>query len=220
MAELLDLGRLGYLEAWDIQKGIQADVQSDSRGDTLIFVEHPPVLTLGASFHEENLKLPQSEYEPLGIDLIKTDRGGDVTFHGPRQLVIYPVFDLRRHGKDLHQWLRELEEAIILTCGSFGLKGDRLSVNTGVWIGQRKVAAIGIKVSKWVSIHGIALNCNNDLAPFETIVPCGIQTHGVTSLSLEAGRDIKIEDAKPEVARAFQNVFGITFQTSPPHEVP
>ncbi|MBC8065728.1 MAG: lipoyl(octanoyl) transferase LipB [Chlorobia bacterium] len=220
MAEFLDLGRLGYLEAWDTQKGIQADVQSGNRDDTLIFVEHPPVMTLGASFHEENLRLPRSEYAELGIDLIKTDRGGDVTFHGPQQLVIYPVFDLRRHGKDLHRWLRNLEETFIQVCASFGLKGERSSVNTGVWIRERKVAAIGIKVSKWVSIHGIALNCNNDLCPFETIVPCGIQTHVVTSLSVEAGREITIEDAKPEVAKAFQNVFGITFQTFIPNEVP
>jgi lipoyl(octanoyl) transferase len=125
--------------------------------------------------------------------------------------VIYPIFDLRRHGRDLHKWLRDLESAIIETCASFGLAGQRSPVNTGVWIGDRKVAAIGIKVSKWVSIHGIALNCDNDLWPFDLIVPCGIQTHGVTSLTMEAGRRIGIEDAKPKVATAFANVFGLRF---------
>jgi lipoyl(octanoyl) transferase len=210
---LLDLGRCGYQEAWEIQRRIQAEVQTGERGDTLIFVEHPSVLTLGASFHEDNLRLPRGEYAAHGIDLIKTDRGGDVTFHGPDQLVIYPIFDLRRHGRDLHKWLRDLEETIIQVCRSFGLEGVRSSVNTGVWINDRKVAAIGIKVSRWVSIHGIALNCNNDLASFDLIVPCGITTHGVTSLSRELNKEVTVDDAKPRVAQAFENVFGITFST-------
>lgn len=213
MASVLELGRLAYEPAWEIQKQIQAQVQAGEREDTLIFVEHPPVLTLGANFHEENLLLSREEYEARGIEVVRTDRGGDVTFHGPNQLVIYPIFDLRRHGKDLHKWLRDLEEAVILACGAFGLEGVRSSVNTGVWINERKVAAIGIKVSRWVSIHGIALNCDNDLSPFDLIVPCGIQTHGVTSLSREAGREIGIEEAKPRIVRAFESVFGVTFSS-------
>jgi lipoyl(octanoyl) transferase len=214
---LLDLGRCGYQEAWDIQRRIQAEVQTGERGDTLVFVEHPPVLTLGANFHEGNLKLPRHEYAQHGIELIKTDRGGDVTFHGPNQLVIYPIFDLRRHGRDLHRWLRDLEETIIQACHSYGLEGMRSSVNTGVWINDRKVAAIGIKVSRWVSVHGIALNCDNDLSPFDLIVPCGIATHGVTSLSQELRKEVTVDDAKPRVARAFENVFGITFSTPVSH---
>ena len=210
MAELLDLGRLSYLPAWDRQGEIQAGVIAGDRQDTLIFVEHPPVLTLGANFHDENLRLPREEYGDLGIEVVTTDRGGDVTFHGPNQLVIYPIFDLRQHGKDLHQWLRNLEEAIILVCADFSVTGKRSSVNTGVWVDDKKVAAIGIKVSKWVSIHGIALNCNNDLSPFDTIVPCGIHNYGVTSLSLESNREITIEDAKPKVISAFETVFGIS----------
>lgn len=213
MASVYELGCLGYQAAWDIQKQIHAQVQASEHDDTLIFVEHPSVLTLGASFHEENLLLTREEYASRGIAIVRTDRGGDVTFHGPNQLVIYPIFDLRRYGKDLHKWLRNLEEAMILTCASFGLKGIRSSVNTGVWINDRKVAAIGIKVSKWVSLHGIALNCNNDLSPFDLIVPCGIQTHGVTSLSREAGREIGIEEAKPKIIESFETVFGVTFDS-------
>lgn len=213
MASVLDLGCLGYESAWDVQKQIHEQVLSHERDDTLILVEHPPVLTLGANFHEENLLLSREEYEKQGIQVVRTDRGGDVTFHGPKQLVIYPVFDLRRHGRDLHRWLRELEEAVILTCETFGLKGVRSPVNTGVWINDRKVAAIGIKVSRWVSIHGIALNCDNDLSPFDMIVPCGIRTHGVTSLSREAGQEVGIENAKPKIVQSFESVFGITFSS-------
>jgi lipoate-protein ligase B len=200
------------MAAWEVQRRIQAEVQSGTRGDTLVFVEHPHVLTLGANSHEENLLLSREQYAERGISVVRTDRGGDVTYHGPRQLVIYPIFDLRRYGRDLHKWLRDLEEAIIQACASFGLKGTRSSVNTGVWIADRKVAAIGIKVSKWVSIHGIALNCDNDLSPFELIVPCGIQSHGVTSLTMEAGKRIGIEEAKPKVVEAFENVFEIRFK--------
>lgn len=213
MASIYELGCLRYEAAWDIQKQVHLEVLTGQRDDTLIFVEHPSVLTLGASFHEENLLLTREEYASRGIDVIRTDRGGDVTFHGPNQQVIYPIFDLRRHGKDLHKWLRNLEEAIILTCRSFGLEGTRSSVNTGVWIDDRKVAAIGIKVSKWVSLHGIALNCNNGLSPFDLIVPCGIQTHGVTSLSREAGREIRVEEAKPKIIAGFETVFGLSFST-------
>jgi lipoyl(octanoyl) transferase len=201
---------MAYLPAWEVQRHIQAEVQSGARDDTLVFVEHPSVLTLGANFHEENLLLTREQYEARGIEVHRTDRGGDVTFHGPNQLVIYPIFDIRRHGKDLHKWLRDLEEAIIQVCASYGLDGQRSSVNTGVWIRGKKVAAIGIKVSRWVSIHGIALNCNNDLAPFDLIVPCGIQTHGVTSLSVEAGDKVTIDDAKPRVVAAFESVFGLS----------
>lgn len=214
MADTLDLGSLGYLAAWDIQKQVASDVRSGVRDDTVIFVEHPPVYTLGASFHAENLLFSVEEYASRGIEIVKTDRGGDVTYHGPRQLVIYPIFDLRRHGQDLHKWLRDLEEAIIDVCGSYGLAGVRFAVNTGVWVGDKKIAAMGIKVSKWISLHGIALNCDNDLAPFEWIVPCGITGYGVTSLTKEVGQPVTAEMAKPRVLAAFSRVFGMSF-----HEV-
>ena len=207
----IDLGRMGYVVAWDVQRRIANDVIAGGE-DTLLFVEHDPVMTLGASFQAENLLLPEEEYARRGIQVVRTDRGGDVTYHGPRQLVVYPIFDVGRHGRDLHKWMRGLEETIIRTLAHFGLSGERSDVNTGVWAGDKKIAAIGVKVRKWVSLHGIALNCDNDLKEFALIVPCGVQTHGVTSLTAEAGRTITKEDALPVVKGAFEEVFGLSLQ--------
>lgn len=211
MGRSIDLGRMQFVPAWEVQNRIADEVIAGGP-DTLLFVEHDPVMTLGASFQEENLLLPVDEYSKRGIQVVRTDRGGDVTYHGPRQLVVYPIFDVGRHGRDLHRWMRDLEETVIRTMAHFGLSGGRSGVNTGVWAGGRKVAAIGIKVRKWVSIHGIALNCDNDLQEFDLIVPCGIQTHGVTSLTAEAGRSITREDALPIVKGAFEEVFGLSLQ--------
>jgi len=201
-----DLGRLEYLRAWDVQLEIAAEVEAGG-DDTLLFVEHPAVLTLGANFHKENLLHSVEFYEEAGIAVHPTDRGGDVTHHGPDQLVIYPIFNLRRHGQDLHKWIRGLEEAIIVASASFGVEGRRFPPHTGVWVDDRKLAAIGIKVRKWVSLHGIALNCSNDLAVFDLIVPCGIRGYGVTSLSELTGRQIGPAEAKPAVVTAFAEVF-------------
>jgi lipoyl(octanoyl) transferase len=207
-----NLGHLAYGEAFRIQRELAERVKQGLLPHILLFVEHDSVLTLGANFHPENLLLTEPEYDDLGIELVKTDRGGDVTFHGPNQLVIYPIFDVSRLGKDLHRWLRDLEKTIILVLADLGLTGYRFPPHTGVWVNGRKVAAIGIKVSRWVSLHGIALNCDNDLSPFDTIVPCGIHGLGVTSLSKEAGRGITIEEARPMVARAFEKVFDLTLR--------
>ncbi len=206
MFEVLDLGRLPYQEAWDRQLEI-ADEVAAGRPDTLVFVEHPPVMTLGANFHEANMLVTREQLAHQGIEVIKTDRGGDVTFHGPNQLIIYPIFDLNRHGKDLHLWLRNLEQTVIEALDTFGVRGRRFSPHTGVWFGDRKIAAIGIKVKRWISIHGIALNCNNDLSPFDLIVPCGIPGYGVTSLSLEVGMEVGIEQAKAAMYRGFEVTF-------------
>jgi len=206
----LDLGRMGYRPAWDVQRQIAEEVIAGGE-DTLIFVEHDPVLTLGASFHESNLLLPVAKYEEQGIEVVRTDRGGDVTYHGPGQLVVYPIFDLKRHGQDLHKWMRDLEETVILGLREFGIEGRRFPPHTGVWVGVMenplKIAAIGVKVRKWVSLHGIALNCDNDLGAFDLIVPCGIVGHGVTSLSSVAC-PVSVEDAKEPIEGAFSAVFG------------
>ena len=210
-AAILDLGHLAYTPAADIQREVLEAVSKGEKPNTLIFVEHDPVLTLGANFHESNLLLSPGEYENRGIEVLPTDRGGDVTYHGPKQLVIYPIFNVAEFGKDLHKWLRDLEETIILALAELGLKGYRSPVNTGVWLSEKKVAAIGVKVKHWVSMHGIALNCNNDLGPFETIIPCGVVTHGVTSISAELGREVTIEEMKPRVSHAFEGVFHVNF---------
>ncbi len=207
MLKIVDLGRMDYEACVELQRGHLEKVADGTEPDTLFLVEHPPVLTLGSDFHDRNLLLPLSEYEANGIQIFRTDRGGDVTYHGPGQLVIYPVFNVANLGKDLHKWLRSLEETIIQTLKNYDIDGQRLSVNTGVWVGNNKIAAIGIKVRRWVSMHGIALNCNPDMTPFHMIIPCGIQGHGVTSLSLELGTDISIADAKPHVVASFKQVF-------------
>ncbi len=211
-ALLCDLGHRSYTETYAIQLQVADRVKGGEQPDTLLFVEHDPVLTLGASFHEENLLFTAEQYGERGIEVSRTDRGGDVTYHGPNQLVIYPIFDVSRFGRDLHRWLRDLEESMIVVLAELGLDGYRFPPNTGTWVNDKKVAAIGVKISRWVSIHGIALNCDNDLDPFGMIVPCGIRGHGVTSLSDEAGRRITIEDAKPMVARAFEQVFDVILE--------
>jgi len=198
---------MAYEPCVEIQKKLLEDVASSARPNTLVLVEHDPVLTLGAAFHEENLLFPVAEYERRGIKVVRTDRGGDVTYHGPGQLVIYPIFNLAAHGKDLHKWLRDLEQTIIVTLEGFNIRGDRFPPHTGVWVGDRKVAAMGIKVKRWISMHGAALNCNVDLSPFGLIVPCGIQGFGVTSMSAELGRDVTIEETKPALVDAFKTVF-------------
>jgi lipoyl(octanoyl) transferase len=205
--DVLDLGRMAYAPCVEIQRTLIEEVIEGSRPNSLLFVEHDPVLTLGASFHEENLLLPIGDYEKVGIEVVRTDRGGDVTYHGPGQLVIYPIFNLSETGKDLHKWLRDLEETMLVTLAAFGIDGRRFPPHTGAWVEDRKIAAIGIKVRKWVSMHGIALNCSNDLRAFDLIVPCGIKEYGVTSLSAELDREIKIQEAKPVVENAFARVF-------------
>ena len=192
-----DLGTLPYEAAWAVQREAVEEILNGGP-ERVLLVEHPPVLTLGAAFHVENLLLPEEEYRSRGIDLVRTDRGGDVTYHGPGQLVAYPLLDLSRRGRDLHRYLRLLEEAVIGAVGALGLPGERNAVNTGVWIGNRKVCAMGIKVRRWVTMHGLALNCDTDLAPYATIVPCGVRgDYGVTSLSRELGRRVTVEEAKP-----------------------
>ncbi|MBS1713382.1 MAG: lipoyl(octanoyl) transferase LipB [Armatimonadetes bacterium] len=208
--KVVDAGKMDYREAWRLQSEVAQSVL-DGGEDTLVLVEHPPVFTLGASFDPQHLLLPEDEIVARGIDVVRTDRGGDVTYHGPGQLVSYPVFDLRRHGQDLHRWLRELEDVHIRALARFGLNGVRFPPHTGVWTGAepalRKIAAIGVKVRKWVSVHGVALNCDNDLASFELIVPCGIHGYGVTSLSLETGKRTAPDDAKDAVVQGYRDVF-------------
>jgi lipoyl(octanoyl) transferase len=208
-----------YQACWDLQLRVHALRVAREIPDTLLLVEHDAVLTHGASFDPSNLLLKPAQYAERGIQVTRTDRGGDVTYHGPRQLVMYPIFDVRDHGGDLHVWLRDLEETIISVLTKFGLEGYRFPPHTGVWVRNRKVAAIGIRVSRWVSMHGIALNCNNDLEPFSLIIPCGIKGYEVTSLSRETGHDVGIADAMPHVVSSFSDVFGLTFTPATLEEV-
>lgn len=211
-----DLGTIGYSAAHDLQNALLERVAAGEQPSTLLLVEHPPVFSLGASFQAENLLFPTAYYEAKGIEVVPTDRGGDVTYHGPKQLVAYPVFDLRPLGQDLHKWLRGLEETVIRVLAEYALEGYRFPPHTGVWVNGRKVCAIGIKVRRWVSKHGIALNCDNDLKPFDFIVPCGIQGYGVTSLSRELGRDVSAAEVTPYLVAAFEKVFGMQLRPESP----
>lgn len=202
---------MAYRPCAEMQARLLESVADGAEPDTLLLVEHDPVLTLGANFHAENLLLTEEEYAAKGIAIERTERGGDVTYHGPQQLVAYPIFHLPRFGKDLHKWLRDLEEAVIVALASFGLEGTRFPPHTGVWVAGKKVCAIGIKVRRWTSMHGLALNCNNSLDPFGLIVPCGIEGHGVTSLSALLGRDVGTAEASKAVSSAFEEVFGVKF---------
>lgn len=214
-AHVVDLGVMEYRACWALQKELASRRRAGKILDTLLLVEHPPVLTLGARFDPQHLLLSKEEYARRGIDVVETDRGGDVTYHGPRQLVMYPLFDVKDLVGDLHQWLRGLEEVIIRLVERFGLRGYRFPPFTGVWVNGKKIAAIGVKVARWINLHGIALNCNNDLSPFRLIVPCGIRGYEVTSISRELGREVTVETAKCEAILAFADVFSLGIEKVP-----
>ena len=208
-AQLCDLGLEPYADALALQRHLHAQRVAGAIPDTLLLLEHPPVITLGKAFHPEHLRYAREFYAQQGIELHPTDRGGDVTCHNPGQLVGYPIFDVAQHGRDLHKFLRDIEQAIIDALRAFGIEAHREAGYTGVWVGDAKIAAIGIKVTKWVSMHGFALNVNNDLRLFQTIVPCGIADRPVTSLQQVLGRVVPMETVKQNIVRSFERVFGI-----------
>lgn len=208
----LDVRRLGTV-AYADALGIQADLVRQRRAgeitDTLLLLEHPHVITLGSGSHEEHVLLGPEERAARGIELFPTGRGGDVTYHGPGQLVGYPILDLKPDRQDLHRYLRDLEEALILALAGFGLVAGRKDGLTGAWVEDRKLAAIGVRVSSgWITSHGFALNVCTDLSFFGAIVPCGIRQHGVGSLSGELGRPVSMEEAEAATLDGLARVFG------------
>jgi lipoyl(octanoyl) transferase len=203
------LGTVSYGDALALQAELVAKRRAGEIPDTLLLLEHPHVITLGSGSHDENVLVSEEERAARGIELFETGRGGDVTYHGPGQLVGYPILDLKPDRQDLHRYLRDLEEALILTLAEFGLEGGRKEGLTGVWVEGRKLAAIGVRVSSgWITSHGFALNVTTDLAFFGTIVPCGIRDHGVGSISAELGRRVETADVEAAVVRAFERIFG------------
>ena len=180
--------------------------------DTLLLTEHEHVYTFGKSSDENHLLASESELRTNGVDCFHVDRGGDVTYHGPGQLVAYPIFDLSRHQPDIHLYLRNLEEVVIRSIADFGLRGEREDGMTGVWVGGEKIAAIGVKISRWITMHGFALNVNTDLGMFDRIIPCGIFHKGVTSVRKLTGAEIPMDDIKQSVVQHFCSVFG--FETA------
>jgi lipoyl(octanoyl) transferase len=208
----LDVRRLGtvtYADGLALQERLVRERRAGEIGDTLLLLEHPHVITLGTGSHAENVLVGPEERARRGIELFATGRGGDVTYHGPGQLVGYPILDLKPDRCDLHRYLRDIEEALILLIGEWGLSGTRREGMTGVWVGDRKIAAIGVRVSSgWITSHGFALNVNTDLAFFDAIVPCGITEYGVTSLSTEVSGPVEMREVENAAARQFAAMFG------------
>jgi lipoyl(octanoyl) transferase len=202
-----DLGIIDYKEAWDLQKEIFSKRVSGEVGDYFFLLEHPNTYTLGKTAHKENLRGSDQFLKENNISVYDIDRGGDITYHGPGQIVGYPIINLNNWYKDTHKYLRALEEVIIITCNEYGLECGRNTEHTGVWLNDKKIGAIGIKVSRWITMHGFAFNVNTDLNLFEGIIPCGIQDKSVTSLSNELGTEIIISEVKEKLLKNFIEVF-------------
>lgn len=199
----LDWGRTGYADAWRQQEALVVQRNAGGIGDSLVFTEHEPVFTLGVrSGAEQHLLWDAAELTRRGIEVVTTNRGGDITYHGPGQIVGYPIISLAPR-KDLHAYLRFIEQVLINTVGTFGLAADRRAGKTGIWLGPRKIAAIGIAVKKWTTLHGFALNVNTDLTAFAGIVPCGITDGTVTSMQTELGRELDPAEVKRVLAGEF-----------------
>jgi lipoyl(octanoyl) transferase len=210
------LGLMPYQVAWDLQRELVERRKAQEIEDTILFLEHPPVITLGRNARAEHLLTPAATLRQLGIDLIESDRGGDVTFHGPGQLVGYPILDLSLIRKDVVWYVRTLEEALIRTAREYGLLAERRNGLTGVWVNQAKVAAIGVHLSRWVTSHGFALNLATDLRFFRHIVPCGIAGAPVTSLRECLGRPVDRGSVERRLTRHLGELFGLAMREDEP----
>ena len=219
-----DLGLRSYKEVWDYQEALllqnvqTKSAASDGSGSTknhLLFVEHLPVYTLGKSGKKEHILISENDLQSQSIEYFHINRGGDITFHGPQQIVGYPILDLEKFKTDLGWYLRCIEEVIIQTLADYGLQGDRSKGETGVWLDPliegkaRKICAMGIKCSRWITMHGFAFNVNTDLKYFDNIVPCGIKDKQVTSLAKELGCEVNFEEVKKKVLQNFEDVFDV-----------
>ncbi|HTR34031.1 MAG TPA: lipoyl(octanoyl) transferase LipB [Gaiellaceae bacterium] len=209
MADVLNLGVVEYREAWDLQRRIADDVAAGKRPDTVLFLEHPPTITLGRRSETSELHVPDG----ADVAIVEVDRGGKSTYHAPGQLVCYPILDLTRHGQDVKRYCRDLEEALIRTMAAFDVSATRIEGLTGVWLESppRKIASIGIHLTKWISTHGYALNVDLDPAPFtQWITACGLDGYAFTSMARELGRPLTVDEVRPAAAQAFADVFGVT----------
>lgn len=201
------LGLIDYQQAWDIQKITFEKRKNNEIDDVLYLLEHPNTYTLGKIADKKNLIGSKEFLKENEIQVYEIDRGGDITYHGPGQIVGYPIIDLKSWVKDTHKYLRALEEVLILTCNEYGIKAGRNPEHTGVWIDERKIAAIGVKISHWTTMHGFAFNVNTDLNLFNGIIPCGIVDKDVTSLQKELNKEIDIDEVKEKIVGNFKNVF-------------
>ena len=213
-ANVLNLGLVPYGEAWELQRSVAAGVATGELPDTVILLEHPPVVTLGRRTEEGELHIPAG----AEVEIVETDRGGKSTYHGPGQLVCYPIFDLTRHGQDVKKYCRDLEEALIRTLAPFELEATRIEGLTGIWLERppRKIASIGIHISKWLSTHGYALNVDLDPAPFtDWITACGIEDAQFTTIAEELGRPVPVDAVRPAAVAALADVFNLQLEDQP-----
>jgi lipoyl(octanoyl) transferase len=209
MLEVRRLGSVAYERGVELQDRLVAARRAGQIPDQFLLLEHPHVITLGSSSNPRHVLLDDAERRLLGLSLHRSGRGGDVTYHGPGQLVGYPILDLKPDRKDVHRYIRDLEEALIRALATFGVEATRVPALTGVWVGGDKLAAIGVRVSSgWITSHGFALNVNTDLAFFDAIIPCGIRGHGVTSLARLLGEAVDVREVEVRVVEALCGVFG------------
>ena len=216
-AYLLNLGEVPYVEAWDLQRSLAAAVSQGAMPETIMFLEHTPVVTLGRRTDDGELHIPAG----AEVDIVETDRGGKSTYHGPGQLVCYPILDLTRHGTDVKRYCRDLEEALIRTLAPLGLEATRIEGLTGIWLERppRKIASIGIHVAKWITTHGYALNVDLDTAPFtQWITACGLEDAQFTTIARELGRPVAVDEVRPLAARALSEVFDLELEELPADE--
>jgi lipoyl(octanoyl) transferase len=203
------LGTVAYADALEMQESLVNQRKSDAIPDTLLLLEHPPVITLGRAARRSNVIAGDDYRSAIGVELFETGRGGDVTFHGPGQLVGYPIINLAPDRCDVKKYVRDLEETMIRTASEFGVAAGRIAGLTGVWVGEEKLGAIGVRISRWVTMHGFAFNVRTQLEYFDMIVPCGIQDHGVTSLEkIQGSATPRIENVAASLAHHFGEVFG------------
>jgi lipoate-protein ligase B len=198
-----------FAEASQLQSELIEQRVAGKIHDVILFLQHPPVITIGAFGGEQNVIISQDVLKREGISIAHTDRGGDITYHGPGQLVGYLILDLKARGRDVHQYVHDLEEVVIRTLGDYSINAHRDPDYPGIWVGQEKICALGIRVVHWVTKHGFALNVNNDLKPFSYINPCGIVDRGVTSMRQLLGQELEIRDVTNSMIRHFSAVFGI-----------
>jgi lipoyl(octanoyl) transferase len=232
-AYVMQLGRVPYLEAWELQRSLAGAVSQGAIPDTVLLLEHPPVITLGRRAEEGELHVP----ERAEVEIVETDRGGKSTYHGPGQLVCYPIFDLRRHGQDVKRYCRDLEEVLIRTLAPLGIEATRIDGLTGIWLEasgasgvplasvpsaagsagpSRKIASIGIHVSKWIATHGYALNVDLDPAPFtDWITACGLEDAAFTTIARELGRPVEVDEVRPHAVAALEEVFELELEELP-----
>jgi lipoyl(octanoyl) transferase len=211
----MHLGQVPYTEAWDLQRSLAGAVSQGAIPDTVLFLEHPPVITLGRRTDEDaEVHVPAD----LHVEVVETNRGGKSTFHGPGQLVCYPILDLKRHGRDVKEYVRNLERALIRTVEPFGVEAACIDGLTGVWLTPppRKLASIGVHVSRWVTTHGYALNVDLDPAPFtDWITACGLEDAAFTTVTREVGRPVAVDEVRPHAVAALEEVFGLELEPLP-----